>query len=1164
MASAQHRFFNLSADEVKVDSFIPHVGWTVDLPANYMDSVYTVSLLYPEYIDMAPSDVEKYHVLTSDPLPAVPSVEWSIGFEKKSPKLVMDVCPLACQDGKYKFLVGYMLKVETQGAENNAKGMKKAAVAAADRYAENSVLATGNWAKIRVPETGVYQLTEALIKKAGFTDLNKIKVYGYGGNLQNEKLVADELIATDDLKEVEQCIVGGKHFFYAKGPVSWKSKTSTERIRNPYSDYGYYFITQTDEAPVVVDEERFKSLVYPEFNDYHAITETDGFAWYNGGRNLYDPNPLEVGASKTYTLPNKGMSKNGTMNIVMTAGVTSTVQVEVNGEVAGTVSINVSTSSSSHSVAGSGSKAVVKKDLDGDVTVKLTPLTGGPVHLDYIAVAYTTPAPFADLASSSMPVPEYVHRITNQNHHADAQADMVIIIPTSQKVLAQAERLKAMHVERDGMRVNIVPADELYNEFASGTPDANAYRRYLKMLYDRAETEDDQPKFLLLMGDCLWDNRMLLPAAKALSPDNYLLCYESENSMSHTECVVDDGWFGLLDDGEGDNAKVQLADVAVGRFPVTNESAAKIMVDKTISYAKNENAGAWQNTIMVLGDDGDGHIHMASANIVADLAQQTYPGYLVKKVMWDTYLRESSAVGNTYPEVSRMVKQQQQAGALIMNYAGHGSPTQMSHETVLRITDFAGFTNTNYPLWFTASCDIMPFDGFDDNIGETAVLNPKGGTMAFVGTARTVYAPQNETLNKEFIVNVLRVDDNGKANTIGNALRESRNAVIKKGSDTSSNKLHYALLGDPALALNLSKGRVVVDAINGVPVGTEPLPQMKAGSTASVEGHIENNDTFNGVVSITVRDTEETIHTRLNDKGPKTPKDPFVYTDRPKTLFSGSNVVKDGRFQLDFVVPIDINYADDKGLITLFAHNDEKDMLANGRDDSFIVGGSADLSNDKNGPSIYCYLNSPSFVNGGDVNATPYFVAQINDNDGLNTSGNGIGHDLQLIVDGEMTKTYVLNDNFTYDFGSYTSGSTFYSIPQLPEGPHRLQFRAWDVFNNSTTTTLDFNVVKALEPKVFSVSCTNNPATTNTTFIVAHDRQNSEVTTTLDVMDMSGRVLWSHRESGVATDGTYRVDWDLTVDDGHSLQTGVYLYRASIACDGSSYASKAKKLIIIK
>ncbi|WP_048799405.1 C25 family cysteine peptidase, partial [Segatella buccae] len=76
-----------------------------------------------------------------------------------------------------------------------------------------------------------------------------------------------------------------------------------------------------------------------------------------------------------------------------------------------------------------------------------------------------------------------------------------------------------------------------------------------------------------------------------------------------------------------------------------------------------------------------------------------YPGYLVKKVMWDAYKRESSSTGKTYPEVAKIIKQQQAAGALIMDYAGHGSEVQISHESVLRITDFGQFTNTNLPLW---------------------------------------------------------------------------------------------------------------------------------------------------------------------------------------------------------------------------------------------------------------------------------------------------------------------------------------------------------------------------------------------------------------------------------------------------------------------------------
>ena len=208
-------------------------------------------------------------------------------------------------------------------------------------------------------------------------------------------------------------------------------------------------------------------------------------------------------------------------------------------------------------------------------------------------------------------------------------------------------------------------------------------------------------------------------------------------------------------------------------------------------------------------------------------------------------------------------------------------------------------------------------------------------------------------------------------------------------------------------------------------------------------------------------------------------------------------------------------------------------------------------------------MNSPSFMDGGNVNTTPFFVAEIQDKDGLNTTGAGIGHDLLLTIDGDMSKTYVLNDNFEYDFGSYTSGRTYYNIPSLTPGRHTLRFRAWDIMNNSSTTELTFNVVEGLVPNFYGVDCTQNPATTGTTFIITHDRSGSNLDVEIEVFDISGRPVWKHEENGVASSGTYTVDWDLTGDGGGQLATGVYIYRVKIGNEGGRMASKAKKLIIV-
>lgn len=1178
-AKAQQRFFNLTADEVKVDSVLPHFLYSIPLPENYQDSVYTVSVKYPEYMDMTVSDVANYNRISGAALPSQVPLSQNISVSRRKGYLVASFCPLVFRNNKYQMLVSFMLDVKAKAVKNSVLRQRKndkAYASAADIYAEHSLLASGKWAKIRVSSSGVYQLTDATVRQAGFSNINKVKIYGYGGNLQNEALYANDLARTDDLKEVPQCVVGGKHLFYAKGPVSWKSNSSTVRRRNPYSDYGYYFITQSDEEPATVDSATFVSSFYPSPDDYHSLYEVDGYSWYNGGRNLFDPTPISVGGSQQVVITNTTGSQKGRLTVNVSAGGNNQIRILLNGKELGTLNVPILQYCKAGQVGGTYSLDNLR--IDAKDTVTIVNVSGETARLDYVSMAWEKAIPLPNL-SGSHPAATYVKNIANQDLHADGQADLVIIIPASRTLLKQAQRLKEFHESHDGMRVNIVAADQLYNEFSSGTPDANAYRRYLRMLQDRAATEADMPKYLLLFGDCVWDNRMLTADCKRFDPDDFLLVYESENSFSETVCYAGDSWMGILAEGAGSDARRELQDVGVGRFPVTTVAEAKIMVDKTINYSKNQNGGAWQNTIMFMGDDGNDNIHMKDVDSVANSVGRDYPNFLIKKVMWDAYTRESSATGNTYPEVSKIIRQQQANGALVMDYGGHGSATLISHESVLGLSDFSESRTSNLPLWVTAACDIMPFDGVTETIGESAVLNEKGGAVAFYGTARTVFTSANKYINHAFMKRVLSLQD-GKPIALGEAHRLAQNDVMlgtnryptptredpnktSPEQDNTENHLQYSLLGDPALSLNLPTAQVVVDEIDGVAVGSGTMPTVKAGSVIKMKGHVAGVEGFNGVVTATVRDTQEEITCKLNNTSGDGAEVAFKYLDRTKTLYHGSDSIRNGQFELTFAVPKDINYADGQGMINLYALNTDKTIRANGSCDQFIVGGSAEAKNDSVGPSIYCYLNSPSFVDGGNVNSTPYFVAEIKDKDGINAAGSGIGHDLQLVIDGDMAKTYTLNNNFSYDFGTYTSGSTFYSIPELEEGPHRLQFRAWDIQNNSSTAVLHFNVVKGLRPQLFNIGVTNNPARTSTTFIISHDRMESNMDVVIELFDAAGRQIWRHAESGVSATGNYTVDWDLSVDGGRPLQTGVYLYRVKVSSEGSSYVSKTKKLIVI-
>ena len=1175
LSMSAQEFFNLTAEEVKIDSMLPVFVYEKPLGRHYADSTYQVKIEYPEFIDMSAADAERYQAITAAPLPQLPEISQYIGISRKQGTLYVHFTPLVCRDGKLQKLVSFKLNIK---GEPIAKARTSAAAdvpdSHADRYAEHSVLATGSWAKIRVPSTGIYQLTDALVRKAGFSNPAKVKIFGYGGAMQPEKLTGDYLIATDDLKEVPTCTVNGKRLFHATGSVGWSSDTAKERTRNPYSDYGYYFLTQQDDEPLTVDSAAFTASFYPTTNDYHTLYETDNYAWYHGGRNLYESTLLSKG-ERQFTLAST--SKKGTLTVSMSYDGDCDAEVKVNGESVGNITVNQTEINARRAKAiDTYSKAAVylwNFSLDnlnvGDNTISLRQISGANMRLDYLSLCFDTPMPLPNLATATFEAPEFVYNITNQDHHADTAVDMVIIIPTSQNLRTQAERLKAFHEEHDSLRVRIVPADELYNEFASGTPDANAYRRYLKMMYDRAENDSDIPRFLLLFGDGTWDNRMLTSDWKSTSPDNFLLCYESDNSFSETDCYVSDDYYCLMDDGEGDNMVTSdKSDIAVGRLTPHNDSEATILVDKAIGYMKNENAGAWQNTLCFMGDDGNYNMHMDDADKVVAMVQQKYPAYNIKKIYWDAYTRVSSSTGLTYPDVTRLIKQQMQTGALIMNYTGHGAAYTMSHEMVVKLADFAEPTSLRLPLWLTASCDIMPFDGAEENIGETAMLNKQGGAIAFYGTTRTVYSNYNRYMNLAFTEYVFGTDDNGRRYTIGEAARLAKNRLLTPqtsgnggGNDYTTNKLQYTLLGDPALTLAAPTKEIVIDEINGQAAdGTQQI-KIGAGTTATVKGHIVGDDSFNGTVTVTIRDVEQQIICKMNNT--QETSTPFVFNDRPNTLYNGTDSVENGQFTLSFSVPRDIAYSDNSGLITAYALSSDKSIEAHGENDNFTLGDSGTASDDTTGPSIYCYLNDPGFTNGDNVNTTPYFYAELEDRNGINASGSGIGHDLELIIDGEMLRTYNLNEYFQYDFGNYQRGTVGYSIPELSEGQHRLLFRAWDVLNNSSTAELTFKVVKGLSPDVANISVLKN-TNGHTTFLVTHNRIGSELDIELDIYDGSGRLLYKRTETGIATSNYYTIDWDQTIDSGSRLQTGVYIFRVLISCDGSTQASAAKKLVIVK
>ncbi len=767
--------------------------------------------------------------------------------------------------------------------------------------------------------------------------------------------------------------------------------------------------------------------------------------------------------------------------------------------------------------------------------------------------------------NAQYPAPTIVGAIENQDLHALHDIDLVIIVPASGKLKEQAQRLADAHLTYDSITSVVVTADKVYNEFSSGTPDASAYRRFMKMLYDRAGNDKEAPQSLLLFGGGFWDNRMITSGLKGYSPDDYLLCYESELSHSKTDSYVSEDYYGLLDDGEGVSLLKDKMDIGVGRLPFDNAADAKQMVDKLIAYMSNQYAGSWKNTICMMGDDGDNNVHMNDTKAVIQTIEKNNPDYHIKKMFWGSYPQEVSSTGKSFPAVTADIYKQMTDGALIFNYTGHAAAYTLSHEQVLKLSDFASFSTNRNPLWFTAGCDVTPFDQNEETVGVTSLLNKRGGSIGWVTTARTVYSAQNQKINKAFMTHVLSRGDNGEPISVGEALRKAKCDIVSSISTArdSINNAHFVLLGDPALRMLTPYYKTVVDTFNGKEASAVS-DTIKAGSVVKVSGHVQHGSgqlaaNFTGKIATTVYDNLETITCTIYDSDTE---NPFTYNDRTKVIYSGTDSVRNGHFEFSFPVPVDINYSNQSGRIDIYAINDSNSIEAQGRFEDFKVGGTYhEASNDTIGPDIVLYLNSQDFKEGDVVNESPVLMAYLHDDSGINTTGSGIGHDIMAIIDNKEALTVSLNSYYVSNVGDYTSGSISYLLPTMEAGEHSLLFRAWDVMNNPSTREIRFNVQEGLRPAIFNFTV-KGKVQTNAIFQLTTDRMQSELNVRIEVYDVTGRKVWTKSDISESDTNIYRVNWDLQSADG-SIPPGVYIAKAFVNYKNGGNATKAAKFVVL-
>ena len=761
-------------------------------------------------------------------------------------------------------------------------------------------------------------------------------------------------------------------------------------------------------------------------------------------------------------------------------------------------------------------------------------------------------------ATKSFAKPEIIGEIPNQDLHALPQTNMVILSPKVYVPLA--EKLAEKHREMQGLHVTVVQPEEIYNEFSSGTRDATAYRRFMKMFYDRATNEDEKPKYLLLYGDGIFDNRHLTATGSKLDPKYYLLTFQNNQSTDENSAYGTEDYFGFLDDSEGVSLSSDKVDIGIGRFPVSSYQQAENVLNKVLKYMDNTNYGKWKNTVIFTADDIDQNAsfdHVDKADQLAQYIEKNHPEYRVVKSYMDASPPQTLNGKKTYPEAKKKLMDTLKEGCFLLNYMGHGSTTALSGEDMMNITDIRQMSFENLPIWTTGTCDFGWFDGMTISAAEEVLLNKNSAGIALFTSTRPVYSSGNYNLNAQFL-RYLFTKTNGKCSTLGDAVRRSKNAL---GND--ANKLRFILLGDPALVLNYPQWEVELESINGELIEEGEIIHFRALDQLELDGVIVDeagnllND-FSGNVYTTVFDGKRTINSLTTYNGA-----PFTFDDYSDVIYKGNTEVKDGRFTVKFNVPKDISYTDNTGKINFYAHNDQHQDASGSFKDYIFSGTNDDISLNENGPKIQeMFLNAESFRDGDNVNETPFFVAKVTAENGINLSGSSLGHQMTLIIDNQLIYN---NLSDYYQPEDALGGTIGFPIPALPAGQHQIVFRVWDIMNNPTMDTLNFNVVTGLKPELHKIIASPNPAKTHVRFLLDHNRPESVMEIEIQVCDLSGRTMWTHTENGYSGYlNAYSVEWDLRNNSGQRIDQGIYVYRASIKTSNGKEATQAKKLIVLE
>jgi hypothetical protein len=759
---------------------------------------------------------------------------------------------------------------------------------------------------------------------------------------------------------------------------------------------------------------------------------------------------------------------------------------------------------------------------------------------------------FVAFKAASISTLAYEGMVRNQNLHginSPGLPDLVIV--TTEDFLAAANRLAAFRISNDKLDARVVTTEQVYNEFSSGAQDISAVRDFMRSLYLK-KTPTDSVRFLLLFGDCSYDYKDRLS-----NNTDFVPIYESRESLNQLRTYSSDDYFGLLDPTEGtwseSDTLSELMEIGIGRIPCKSAMEADGIVSKMIHYNTSRDClGKWRNKICIVSDDEetDGHYtgFMYDADSIAKMIiEKNFYHYNVTKIYMDSYIQQSTPDGEIAPQVNEAISEAIQRGTFMFNYVGHGGEFQLAQENILNTSEISKWENYDkLPFLVTATCDFGRYDNPAlVSGGEQVVVSSNNGGIGILTSTRPVFQNTNFLIYENFYTYALS-PMSGKMPRLGNIIMKTKNSSIY-----SVNNRNYAMLGDPSMMLEYPDDSVVITKINNVPIAGDSI-KAQALSKVNFQGEVRDATgtkitTYNGILNVTVYDQPSTIHTVTSLNANFKSMNNFIY--------EGTASVKNGDFSVSFIVPKDISYQNNFGKVSFYADENQSTNDASGDFSRILIGGtSSTFAPDNTPPLIKLYMQDSSFVFGGITGSNTSLIARLSDVSGINLSVGGIGHEITGILD-NGTEVIILNDYYTADIDNYTKGTVTFPLKGLSPGNHSMRIKAWDTYNNSSESYIEFVVANDEKMSVQHVLNYPNPFSTHTVFQFDHNRAGDDIEVLVSIYSISGKLIKTIDNLFYASNAHISdINWDGRDDYGDKIGRGVYVYKLNVRSlrDGSN------------